>query len=68
MKRAVVWRALPGRWVVMAGPEEQYLRTPALSLRIPVGFYEERFPTHEAALAHALAEVGLTEKKEDRSA
>lgn len=49
MKRAIVWReSLCGLWLVSLSDE--YL-------------HEYAFPTHAAALEHALAEVGLAPKE-----
>lgn len=53
MKRAQVWKSPPyGAWFVTAYGER--------------GPYTSIHPTHAAALAHALAEVGLTEKSTEK--
>lgn len=54
MKR-IVKRSLPGRWIVIAVEGDW----------VTVG---KPHPTHEAALAHALAAVGLDRPAEHREA
>lgn len=60
MKRAAVYRAaFSGRWWVSVCPAEEYRPSDPIACRVPFGDLDEPFPTHEAALAHALAAVGL---------
>jgi hypothetical protein len=68
MKRAAVWREPQGRWWACVYPAEQHQPALAIHMRGPRGpqHEHERFRTHAAALAHALAEVGLTEKNTEK--
>lgn len=69
MKRAEVWRMWPGNWGVLVFPHHQEPgRDTPIHVRPPEGGRaltprdEINFPTHDAAMTAALAEVGLTEK------
>ena len=66
MKRAEVWKHRSSRaWRVTFWRDEIADRHLSITER-GIGYLDDRdFPTHKAALAHALAEVGLTEKNGD---
>lgn len=61
-RRAAVWKGrVTGRWWAAACPDAQFEPAALIEHRAPVGYYEENFPSYEAAIRAALAEVGLTE-------
>lgn len=68
MKRAEVYRNRNRRtaseWVSTVHEGEVPLRGLPIWDREDATGHDDYFPTHAAALAHALAEVGLTEKEQ----
>lgn len=63
--RAAVWKGTRGGWWAETCPAEDYEEGASIYVRVPVAQQARLFPTHAEALAHALAEVGLTEKNGD---
>lgn len=69
MKRAAVWKGTGSRrrsWWACVVPAEEYEPGGPMPLRASMGVWHEHddFPTHAAALAHALAAVGLAPEEE----
>ena len=75
MKRAEVWRMWPGSWGVRVFPyDDAPDRNQPVRKRPPTNGKKLRpvngitFPTHQAAMRAALAEVGLAKPAEHREA
>ena len=74
MKRAVVWKVKGpnGYWWACIGRAEHYQPNAPMHLRLPrtpgASHKHRTFPTHETAMAAALAEVGLATPPEQREA
>lgn len=68
MRRATVWKGASGSWWADVCDDKNWKAHLPLDRRALVTAVKDTspHPTHAAALAHALAEVGLTKKEQNR--